>query len=81
MLIRKDDSEFEVSIRLTDEGEWEGRIVEYHVSRLMPIPHLHHSWVSLEAALAGMTRRWQRLFPDETPPNFRHAVQPESGPS
>ncbi len=75
MLIRKGDSEFEISIRPTDEGEWEGRIIEYNMSRLMPIPHLQHSWVSLEAALAGMTRRWQRLFPDETPLDFRDAVQ------
>jgi hypothetical protein len=77
MLIRKDDSEFEVNICLTEEGEWEGRIMEYKMSRLMPTPHLQHSWVSLEAALAGMTRRWQRLFPDETPPDFRDAVQSE----
>lgn len=81
MLIRKHDSEFEVIIRLTDEGEWEGRIIEYNVSRLMPTPHLQHSWVSLEAALAGLKRRWERLFPDETPPDFRDAVQPESGHS
>lgn len=81
MLIHRGDSEFEISIRLTDEGEWEGRIIEYHVSRLMPTPHLHHSWVSLEAALAGMTRRWQRLFPEETSPDFRDAVQPEPGES
>lgn len=77
MLIHKDDSDFEVSIRLTDEGEWEGCLIEYKMSRLMPTPHLQHSWVSLEAALAGMTRRWQRLFPDETPPDFRDAVQPQ----
>ncbi len=75
MLIRKGDSEFEFTIRLTDEGEWEGRIIEYNVSRLMPTPHLHHSWVSLEAALAGVTRRWQRLFPDKTPPDMHDAVQ------
>ncbi len=75
MLIRKGDSEFEVTIRLTDEGEWEGRITEYNISRLMPTPHLHHSWISLEAAQAGMTRRWQRLFPDEAPPDFHEAVQ------
>jgi hypothetical protein len=81
MLIRKDDSEFEISIRLTEEGEWEGRMIEYNMSRLMPTPHLQHSWVSLEAALAGMTRRWQRLFPDEAPPDFRDAVQSESNQS
>jgi hypothetical protein len=80
MLIRQDDSEFEVSIRLTDEGEWEGCLIEYKMSRLMPTPHLQHSWVSLEAALAGMTRRWQRLFPDEMPPDFRDAVQSEPKP-
>jgi len=80
MLIRKGDSEFEVSIRPANEGEWEGRIIEYNVSRLMPIPHLHHSWVSLDAALAGIARRWQRLFPDETPPDFGDAVQSESDP-
>ena len=81
MLIRKGDSEFEVSICHTDEGEWEGRIVEYKATRLMPTPHLQHSWVSLDAAVAGLTRRWQRLFPDDTPPDFRQATPPESGPS
>ena len=74
MLISKGDSEFEISIRATDEGEWEGRIIEYNLSRVLPTPHLHHSWISLEAALAGVTRRWQRLFPEEEPPDFRDAL-------
>lgn len=74
MLIPKGESEFEIDIRATDDGEWEGRIVEYNVSRLMPTPHLRHSWMSLEAALAGVTRRWQRLFPDEDAPDFQDAV-------
>jgi hypothetical protein len=74
MLIPKGDSEFEISIRATDEGEWEGRIIEYNLSRVLPTPHLHHSWNSLEAALAGVTRRWQRLFPEEDPPDFRDAL-------
>jgi hypothetical protein len=74
MLISKGDSEFEISIRATDEGEWEGRIIEYNLSRVLPTPHLHHSWTSLEAALAGVTRRWQRLFPEEEPPDFRDAL-------
>jgi hypothetical protein len=74
MLIPKGNSEFEISIRATDEGEWEGRIIEYNLSRVLPTSHLHHSWVSLEAALAGVTRRWQRLFPDEAPPDFRDAL-------
>ena len=74
MLISKGDSEFEISIRATDEGEWEGRIIEYNLSRVLPTPHLHHSWTSLEAALAGVTRRWQRLFPEEDPPDFRDAL-------
>ena len=74
MLIPKGDSEFEISIRTTDEGEWEGRIIEFNLSRVLPTPHLHHSWISLEAALAGITRRWQRLFPEEEPPDFRDAI-------
>jgi hypothetical protein len=41
---------------------------------VLPTPHLHHSWNSLEAALAGVTRRWQRLFPEEEPPDFRDAL-------
>ena len=74
MLIPKGDSEFEISIRATDEGEWEGRIIEYNLRRVLPTPHLQHSWLSLEAALAGVTRRWQRLFPEEAPPDFRDAI-------
>lgn len=70
MLIAKGDSEFEISICETDEGEWEGRIIEYNLSRVLPIPHLNHSWVSFDAALAGLTRRWQRLFPDDPLPDF-----------
>ena len=73
MLLSKGESEFEVSIREAD-GEWEGRIVEYNMSRLTPTFHLHHSWTSLEAALEGVKRRWQRLFPDEEAPDFRAAV-------
>ena len=74
MFIAKGDSEFEITIGVTDEGEWEGVIVEYNITRPMPTPHMRHSWVSLEAALAGITRRWQRLFPDEEPPDFHDAV-------
>jgi hypothetical protein len=77
MLLIKGDSEFEVSIQEVD-GEWEGRIVEYNVSRLTPTLHLRHSWASREAALEGVKRRWQRLFPDEEVPNFRDAVADSS---
>ena len=70
ILIPKGDSEFEIRIRTTDDGEWEGRIIEYNLSRVLPIPHLNHSWVSFDAALAGLTRRWQRLFPDDPLPRF-----------
>lgn len=73
MLLSKGESEFEVSIREAD-GEWEGRIVEYNMSRLTPTLHLRHSWASLEAALEGVKRRWQRLFPEEEVPDFRNAV-------
>ena len=73
MLLIKGESEFEVSIREAD-GEWEGCIVEYNMSRLTPTLHLRHSWASLEAALEGVQRRWQRLFPDEAVPDFRAAV-------
>ena len=75
MVIPKDESEFEVTIRATDDAEWEGRIVEYNTNRLFPTRHLCHSWNSLEAAIAGVTRRWQRLFPDEAEmPNFGDAL-------
>ena len=74
MLIAKGESAFEVSIRPTDDGEWEGRVVEHHANRLLPTLHLCHSWTAREAAIAGMARRWQRLFPDETAPDFQDAV-------
>jgi hypothetical protein len=74
MVICQGESEFEVSIRATDDGEWEGRIVEYNTSRLLPVLHLCHSWSTREAAIAGLTRRWQRLYPDEAVPNLRDAV-------
>jgi hypothetical protein len=81
MLIAKGESAFEISIRATD-GEWEGRIVEHNVNRLTPTLHLRHNWRSVEAALAGVQRRWQRLFPDEPAaeqPDFHAAVlEPES---
>ena len=73
MRIPRDESEFEVNIRAAD-GEWEGRIVEYNISRLTPTLHLCHSWTSLEATLAGVQRRWQRLFPDQEMPDFRDAI-------
>jgi hypothetical protein len=73
MRLLKEDSEFEISICATD-GEWEGRITEYHISRLTPIPHLCHRWTSLEAALTGVQRRWQRLFPEDEIPDLRAAV-------
>jgi hypothetical protein len=74
MLICQGESEFEVSIRATDDGEWEGRIVAYHTSRLLPVLHLCHSWSTREEVIAGVTRRWQRLFPDAAVPNFGDAV-------
>ena len=64
MWVTRDDSEFEVSISLVD-GEWEGKIVENNLSRVVPTMHLCHNWTSRDAALAGVRRRWQRLFPDE----------------
>ena len=73
MLITRDKSEFDVSITAVD-GEWEGRIIEYHIGRVTPTLHLRHSWTSREAAVAGVQRRWQRLFPDEEVPDFRDAI-------
>ncbi|MCI0440443.1 MAG: hypothetical protein L0177_15120 [Chloroflexi bacterium] len=76
MILTRGDSEFEVSISAVD-GEWEGRIVEHTVSRLTPTLHLRHSWTTSEAALAGVQRRWQRLFPDEPVelrPDFHDAI-------
>ncbi len=81
MLILNGDSEFEVSIGPTDDGEWEGRIIEHHISRLVPTLHLRHSWVTLEAAVVGVTHRWQRLFPDEETPNFQEAVTETLSPT
>jgi hypothetical protein len=74
MVVSRGESAFEVHICLTEEGEWEGRIVEYTTTRLMPTLHLRHSWTTLETALQGVTRRWQRLFPDEEAPDFLQAV-------
>ena len=73
MVICKEESEFDVSIREVD-GEWEGHIIEHNVGRLTPTLHLRHSWTSAEAAIEGIRRRWQRLFPDEEPPDFREAI-------
>lgn len=73
MRIDKGESEFEVRIWEAD-GEWEGCIVEYNLGRVTPTLHLRHSWASLEAAITGVQRRWQRLFPDEDTPDFRTAV-------
>jgi len=64
MVVTRGESEFEVSIGPVD-GEWEGKIVEHNLSRVVPTVHLCHNWTSLEHALAGVRRRWQRLFPDE----------------
>ena len=74
MQIVQGDSEFEVLILRTDEEEWEGRITEYNIIRLTPITHLRHSWTTLDAAVAGVTRRWQRLFPDDPAPDFHDAI-------
>jgi len=82
MFVTRGESEFEVSIGAVD-GEWEGKIVEYTLSRVVPIVHLCHNWISLDAALAGVRRRWQRLFPeelDEDMPDFQEALV-ESMPS
>jgi hypothetical protein len=82
MFVTRSESEFEVSISMRD-GEWEGRIVENNLSRLVPTVHLCHNWTSLDAAVAGVRRRWQRLFPDEAEedrPDFQEALG-ESMPS
>lgn len=76
LFIMQGDSEFESQIRPVD-GEWEGWIIERNINRLVPTLHLRHSWTSLEAALAGVQRRWQRLFPESTGSaavDFRAAV-------
>lgn len=64
MFVTRGESEFEVSIGAID-SEWEGKIVECNLSRVVPTVHLCHNWTSLDAAVAGVRRRWQRLFPDE----------------
>jgi hypothetical protein len=76
MLVTRGESEFEVSISLVD-GEWEGKIVEHNLSRVVPTVHLCHNWTSRDASLAGVQRRWQRLFPDEPDearPDFQEAL-------
>lgn len=79
MFVTRGESEFEVSIRPV-ESEWEGKIVEYNGSRVVPTVHLCHNWTSLDHALAGVRRRWRRLFPDEREaemPDFHEAcVEP-----
>jgi hypothetical protein len=82
MFITRGESEFEVSIGMVD-GEWEVKIVENNLSHVVPTVHLCHNWTSFDAALAGVRRRWQRLFPDEADedrPDFQEAVV-ESMPS
>jgi hypothetical protein len=76
MLVTRGESEFEVSVSLVD-GEWEGKIVEHNLSRVVPTVHLCHKWTSNDAAIAGVRRRWQRLFPDELDedrPDFQEAL-------
>jgi hypothetical protein len=65
MLVNREESAFEISIRAVD-GEWEGKIIEHSMVRLVPTVHLQHRWTSQEAAITGVQRRWRRLFPDET---------------
>jgi hypothetical protein len=65
MFVNREESAFEISIRVVD-GEWEGKIVEHSIVRLLPTVHLQHRWTSQEAAISGVQRRWRRLFPDET---------------
>ena len=75
MLVTRGESEFEISISLVD-GEWQGKIVENNLSRVVPTVHLCHHWTSRDAAVAGVRRRWQRLFPDEPDedrPDFQEA--------
>lgn len=79
MRVIRGDSEFEISIRVED-GEWEGCLIEYHISRLTPTVHLRHRWTSLDAALIGVQRRWQRLFPDQEVPDLRGAVAASLSP-
>ena len=76
MFLTRGESEFEVSVRVVD-GEWEGKIVEHNLSRVVPTVHLCHNWTSLDNALAGIRRRWRRLFPDERNadvPDFHEAL-------
>lgn len=76
MMIARGDSTFEVTICAT-EGEWEGRIVEYHIARMTPTIHVRHNWLSAAAALSAVQRRWRRLFPDEPldeMPDFAEAL-------
>ena len=76
MLVTRGESEFEISISLID-GEWEGKIIEHNLNRVVPTVHLCHNWTSRNAAVAGVRRRWQRLFPDEPDadrPDFQEAL-------
>ena len=76
MFVIRGESEFEITICAID-GEWEGKIVEHNLSRVVPTVHLCHNWRSRDDALAGVRRRWRRLFPDEGDadgPDFHEAL-------
>ncbi|MGE3537583.1 MAG: hypothetical protein AB7N91_09105 [Candidatus Tectimicrobiota bacterium] len=79
MFVTRGDSEWEITLRAVDE-EWEGKIVEYALHRPVPVVHLCHNWTSSAAALAGVRRRWQRLFPEDSAddlPDFQQAISEE----
>jgi len=83
MFVTRGESAFEVSISMVD-GEWEGKIVENSLSHVVPIVHLCHNWTSQDTAVAGVRRRWQRLFPDELDedqPDFQEALVKSMPPS
>ena len=76
MWVTRGESEFEVSISPVD-SEWEGKIVENNLSRVVPTVHLCHNWASRDARC-----RWRAASlaaplpdePDEDRPDFQEAL-------
>ena len=66
MVIIKDKRRFELTV---DEfyHEWLAALREYVPGRLYPTLHLLRDYDTRESAIEGLRRRWNVLFPDQSP--------------
>ncbi len=79
MVIFQDSHRFELTVEAGD-GDWVARLYEWVPGRLQSTVHLLRSFEARADAIEALGRKWQILFPQAEPLDWREAVIQSSPP-